>query len=300
MLTGTPLDLTPFGGVLGAIGTIYWLLVLAGILAALWFPKNWLIKIGLVALIIGITVPPVIKHNSAKKTHYQQVDTRLTKAMAHYEMRCKSAGEKITKTIENVEGVFLMKLRPSDNYDYSASEQFKMNDPYGDDYDGDGLIESFFWGRNKDGRLDQSSLEGTGYKYVDAIDPKDKNRYRYTGYYAGPSRFILTKTLPSEPMPRYGVTYDDISTSEDRELWVAGSSLRVIDLKTNEVIAERIGYMIDKGQGSEAGFRQPWRFAAYNACPAFPTINDRNVKQAGQTRNFVEKVLTPINSQGQK
>lgn len=111
--------------------------------------------------------------------------------------------------------------------------------------------------------------------------------------------FMLDKAPTIGPRPRYGVTYDDISTHEEREYWIAGSSLRVIDLQTNEVIAERIGYMVDWAQGSQAGARSPWLFAADNACPDFNRNNVRRVPgpgfsaQAGQTIDFVEKVLKP-------
>jgi hypothetical protein len=92
---------------------------------------------------------------------------------------------------------------------------------------------------------------------------------------------------------------DDISTREEREYWIAGSSLKVIDLQTNEVIAERIGYMVDWAQGSQAGGRSPWLFAADNACPDFNRNRLRRVPgpgfsaQAGQTIDFVDQVLKP-------
>ena len=96
-----------------------------------------------------------------------------------------------------------------------------------------------------------------GYSYVDAIDPKDGQRYRYTGRMGFTPedikqgrlvpRFLLDKVLASGPAPRYGITYNDISTPEDRAVWIAGSSLKVIDLETKEVIAERIGYLFDRG-----------------------------------------------------
>jgi len=55
---------------------------------------------------------------------------RLQKAEAMFAERCKNAGEKIYRTVDDVEGIFLMKLRPSEiNY----GEQFKMDDPYGRD-----------------------------------------------------------------------------------------------------------------------------------------------------------------------
>lgn len=50
-----------------------------------------------------------------------------------------------------------------------------------------------------------------------------------------------------------GSTFDDISTHAEREYGIAGSSLRVIDLETKEVLAERVGYMVDMAQGSRAG-----------------------------------------------
>ncbi|MBK7022991.1 MAG: hypothetical protein IPH41_05590 [Sulfuritalea sp.] len=76
--------------------------------------------------------------------------------------------------------------------------------------------------------------------------------------------------------------------------WIAGSSLKVIDLRTNEVMAERIGYMMDRGQGNTSGGRSPWLLAADNACPKFGPEKvgaPRSFHQPRQTRNFVEKVL---------
>ena len=84
------------------------------------------------------------------------------------------------------------------------------------------------------------------------------------------------------------------SSSFNGENWIAGSSLKVIDLKTNEVIAERIGYMYDWAQGSREGFRSPWLMAADNACPAFGRSDVKaTTAQIGQTVRFVEKVLHP-------
>jgi hypothetical protein len=77
---------------------------------------------------------------------------------------------------------------------------------------------------------------------------------------------------------RYGYTWDDLSTREDRQYWVAKSRLQIVDLKTKEVIAERIGYVIEEGFGSkgEASGRMPWMFTGggnyrwqRNFCPAY-------------------------------
>lgn len=228
--------------------------------------------------------------------------TRLQTAEKMFAERCKKSGEFIYRTAENVEGVFLMKLRPKE---INRGDQFRMDDPYGSTFTGDGYIESFLWGRNELGALDNT--KGGGYSHVEAIDPQDGKRYRYTGRIDQPwlrdksygewvRRFVLDKEPAAGSAPRYGVTYDDISTREEREYWIAGSSLKVIDLKTNEVMAERIGYMMDRGQGNISGGRAPWLLAAGNACPQFgpeKVSTPRAMHQPRQTRNFVEKTLKP-------
>ena len=244
-------------------------------------------------------------------------ETRLAKAEAMFRERCKTAGEKIYRTADKVEGIFLMKLRPEGiNY----GDQFRMDDPYGSDLGGEGYVISFVRGSfqaNTSGTPAPGSPPRLGYRYVEALDPLDGKRYRYTGSIREVTRtsnpliggdgksfktkeFVLDKTLSPGPLPRYGVTYDDISTREEREYWIAGSLLKVIDLKSNEVMAERIGYMMDRGQGSRVGGRSPWLLAADNACPSFfrnpklPPLGHGAQAQSRQTQDFVEKVLKPI------
>jgi len=211
---------------------------------------------------------------------------RLARAEAMFAERCKKSGEFIHRTAQNVEGVFLMKIRPKEiNY----GDQFKMDDPYGRDFGGDAYIRSFLRG-----------FFEVNYKRP---DPKDGKRYRYTGRIDQPSlrdkrygewvrEFAIDKVSATGPMTRYGVTYDDISTREEREYWIAGSSLKVIDLQTNEVMAERIGYMMDRGQGDRNSGRSPWLLAADNACPEFAPRHG-STAQPLQTENFIEKVLKP-------
>ena len=238
---------------------------------------------------------------------------RLATAEAMFAERCKKSGEFIHRTAENVEGVFLMKLRPNEiNY----GDQFKMDDPYGRDLGGDGYILSFLNGFFE-ANVKRPDVPAkvvhphVAYRYVEALDPKDGKRYRYTGsikevthttsvLMGGDGKttfktkdFVLDKIPAPGAMPRYGVTYDDISTREEREHWIAGSSLKVIDLTANEVMAERIGYMMDRGQGDKGTGRSPWLFAADNACPEFAPRHG-STAQPLQTENFVEKTLKPI------
>ncbi len=233
-----------------------------------------------------------------------------------FQERCKKSGEFIYRTVDNVEGILLMKLRPND---INRGDQYRMDDPYGRDLGGDGYIESFIQGEfqaTHTGIPRPGSPLYLGYRYVDAIDPKDGKQYRHVGgikavgkqdataynvrlaiskdpnYDLNIYSFVLDKIHAPSPQPRYGITYDDISTHEERDYWIAGSSLKVIDLKTNEVIAERIGYMMDRGQGNTSGGRAPWLMAADYACPSFGHTHGAQA-QPYKTLNFVEKVLKP-------
>lgn len=233
---------------------------------------------------------------------------KQTTAQAMFAERCKKAGVTIHKTVENVEGIFLMKLRPEK---MNFGDQFRLDDPYGRDFGGDAAIKTLLRGQFQATHKDIPAVNfppRIGYSYIEAIDPQDGKHYRYTGNVREVTKvrtvmmggdgkttfktkeFALDRTESQSPMSRYGVTYDDISTREEREYWIAGSSLRVIDLQTNEVLAERIGYMMDWAQGSNAGGRSPWLFAADNACPAF-TPGKGSSAQLYQTLDFVEKVL---------
>jgi hypothetical protein len=246
---------------------------------------------------------------------------RQATARAMFQERCKKAGEFIHRTVENVEGVYLLKVRATTNFE----DQFKLDDPYGHDSTNDEYLLNFLRGfhHQRSTTAEPGFPPRVGYLYIEAQDPEDGKRYRYTGgvkavrkkdvtapaiqfelrrnsnYDLNIYEFVLDKTPASGLAPRYGVTYDDISTREEREYWIAGSSLKVIDLHTNEVIAERIGYMVDWAQGSNTGGRSPWLFAADNACPDFNRNRLRRVPgpsgsaQAGQTLDFVEKALKP-------
>lgn len=239
----------------------------------------------------------------------QELSERQKTASAMFNERCKRAGKFIHRTAENVEGIFLMKVRPDKvNYD----NQFELDDPYGSDLLGNGYIHSFLRGSYEadSGKLVPLSEASRGYWYVEAVDPVDAVRYRYTGSIrdvthvrsvmsGGDGRttfiakeYVVDRAASNAPPLRYGVTYDDISTGEERDYWIAGSSLKVIDLQSNEVIAERIGYMVDIFQGSRAGGRSPWLLAADHACPSFGGKYGA-LNQSRQADRFVEEVLRP-------
>ncbi|MFE8643842.1 hypothetical protein ACFX58_01995 [Sphingomonas sp. NCPPB 2930] len=268
----------------------------------------------LLAIAGGTSEPGQAATANTTAVEQQSMKERQRIAGEMFQDLCKKSGVFIHRTVENVEGVFLMKLRP-ENINYG--NQYLMDDPYGSDSLGKGYIESFLRGSfEATHKYPESFKPPLGYLYIEAIDPADGVRYRYTGSVKAVRKmkidapnvqlelkrnpnfdlniyaYILDRIpAPSQP-PRYGVTYDDISTRQERDYWIAGSSLKVIDLQTNEVIAERIGYMVDWAQGSQVGGRSPWLLAANNACPEFAPRHG-STAQPRQASNFVQQVLKP-------
>lgn len=303
------LKLSGLDALFTSVGNIYLGLMLAGVCLALWKGKTWPRKLVYAALVLTLFIAPVAPGIYRAFEYQNRVET----ARAMFAERCKKSGEFIRRTVDYVDGIYLLKVRPDDmNY----GEQFKLDDPYGRDLAGDGYIRSFLRGSHNDGKPTSGRPTGVplreGYSFVEAEDRKSGKRFRYTGrveepwrtdksYLPGYTRFAMNSAPAAGAVPRYAVTYDDISTHEEREYWIAGSSLKVIDLDSKEVIAERIGYMVDWAQGSQAGHRSPWLFAADNACPDFlrnfAVQHDKTgpafPSQIYQTLDFVQKVLKP-------
>jgi len=190
------------------------------------------------------------------------------KARALYEEKCRTvAGEKIYRTVLDVEGIVLLKVRP----EAGGREWADLMWPgaaFALESRADEYITTFLG-------YEQSSREGVpvtpdrrgyintnyvpenasnlpGYRYVDVIDEKDGQRYRYTGsnkvvgkkditapniqlgikndptYDLNVYQWTLVKSLAPDPSPRYGVTFEDHVIPDERALGVASSTVRVL------------------------------------------------------------------------
>lgn len=305
MLTGTPLDLTPFASVLTGVGVIYWLLALAALIVAVKVPKTrrsrLLATLAALCLLAYLPASGIVRSYSARSA--------LAEATAHFEMRCKTSGEKVTRTVANVEGVVWMKWRAREtNFD----DQFKLDDPYGRDCGGEDCIAQLL--RVTSGaelNPEEAQRHRTGYRFIESLDPRDGQAYRYVGVIKLPDswtpakieehrkttgadvpsfsyRFLIERAPIAAYTAGYGVMWDDISSPDDRKRWIAGSSFKVIDLSSNELLAERIGFLFDRGLGSTGGARSPWTWARVYG-PACPPIVRLNAA-------FLTRVLQPSSS----
>lgn len=303
---GGPIDMTPFGAVLSGIGILYWLLALGATAIAFWRPRRWWVKLPLAALVLAAFVYPVARHVQTKQLEHDAARARLDKAIALFQERCKTAGETITRTVENVEGVVWMKWRS----EFRDDQQFAVDDYYGRDCGAEECIKTLL--RVTSGHAlnpDLAKAYTTGYDFVETTDPRDGKRYRYVAGIAtvkqrtpdeieqykknskgvDPGPNVYGHALNREPIDaysaKYGIAWNDISTREDRERWIAGGSLKLVDLQSGEVVAERRGYLVDTGQGSATGFRRAWEWAWFYGlrCP----------RGHERTWEFATRVLKP-------
>ena len=277
---GGPIDMTPFGAIVKGIGVIYWVLVLGALALALWKPRRWWLKLSLGGIVLAAGVVPVALHAYQRYEQQKQAKARLDAALAHFEMRCKSAGEKIQTTAEDIEGIVLLKIRATQA---NLADQYALDDPYGRDCGGEDCIRSYL--------IDHRMVSIAGglapsnrrlFRFVEVPEPHGD---LYGRYYASGANAPLTREFGQHRLARYAVNWEDISTPEDRRFWIAGGRLSVIDLQTNAVVAERTGFLLDRGQGSTAGARTPWTWAR-SQDTACPTVRRHNL-------SFVERILKP-------
>lgn len=241
---------------------------------------------------------------------------------AYYEEKCKTvAGEKIYRTVADVEGVVLMKVRPPKN-------EAQLQDPmwpgaaFARENTGDEYIRTFLGYENAPDNPDYSPGVVTperrgfigpikrpgglpGYRYVDVMDTKDGQQYRVKGVWRVTGKkdvtahnvkvelaknpnydlniysYVLDKTPITALAPRYGVTYEDHVIPAERAIGVASSTVKVIDLTTNEVLGEMIRYAY-----RPRGLRLT-EWLTSNSCPSHAYGPEET------TRKFVDQVLKP-------
>ena len=255
---------------------------------ALWRGKTWQRKIIYALLVVGVFFGPLLPSAYQTWQHKQ----RYAKAKAIFDERCKTAGEKIYRTVENVEGVLLLNVPPT-------ASQTDLHNPNWPDaglpqqHGASSYIGYFlswidpadvFTGKPEPG-------DRPGYRFVDAKDRLGL-LWRYTLKKNGeqgigePGFPDLIKTEQKGALAHYAVSYANLINFEDRENWVAGTSVTVSDTQTGEILATSTWYSLEPGLGSKAGHRMPWRFAV--SCP-----NLRAHRAMAPVRFFVERVLEP-------
>ena len=246
-----------------------------------------------VGLLIAVAVPyscisPLVRElkRDQQKAAEKEAEwrKRYEPAKARFNQLCQNAGEKIYRTADNVDGILLLKVRGDD-------EKYQSNryNPRKDQMWEDAAVESD-WFRNGyiDGFLPytmRNFQSSSGYTYVDVLQ-KDNSIIRYSGDW----QITLNHPFHTEPNPkfpaRYAVTYENDISWENRKHWIAGTTIKIIDTKTNELMAEKTMYAFVPELGYFKYEQNPNPWGRGQRCPSENSYEQR-------TATFILKVLFP-------
>lgn len=275
-------DLAGWGDVLRAVNLLYWLVAAAAIYVAWWWPSRRVFKFAAVGVVAIVFVVPALIRT------YNVLDykIRYARAKAVFDERCKTAGLRIYRTVENVDGITLEAVRAAD----MAQNRRNPNWPGAgtpDAVGGEDYIRTFlYWEQHEDKRHDRGYVNWTpstlpGYSFVDVIQsPEHFRRYRLV---QPGSNALQVENFQGKPS-RYLVTVDQPVRPEDRRYWIAETTVTVRDIESNEVLATQRWHSFEPGLGSEQGARAPWGFA--KTCP-------KTGGGPSPTRFFVDQIVKP-------
>ncbi len=216
----------------------------------------------------------------------------------YFDHLCKTeAGEFIYKTVENVEGLYMM--RPREHVtDDMQQHLYVMEDPYGHTDAEAQDAEFFFVGPLRYQYLEHpvwpNKKPSWGRQFLDpsyfVSAGSSMQHERYLGSNGRDPR-TMVKEYDSAKKARYGYTWRGISRPHDRELGISGGELIVLDLETKEVLGVRRGY-IRTGKVRN-GLTGVWWLTG-QACPGYE-YRGRRSKDFDFGYWFIGKVLRPFN-----
>ena len=200
----------------------------------------------------------------------------------YFDHLCKAeAGEFIYKTVENVEGLYLMRPREPVNDD-KLQHLYALEDPYAySDIETDAPQKLFI------------NPPWWNYKFFEVRKPESASGIRsgtqylrYFGYVQGKSPMSVGDV--SMLKSRYGYTWRGIKRPHDRELGIVGGELIVMDLESNEVLAVRRGFI--RSGDVKNNLTGVWWLGGH-VCPKY---RDGHIN----TYEFISKVLKPTIASG--
>jgi hypothetical protein len=206
----------------------------------------------------------------------------------YFDHLCKNeAGEFVYKTAENVEGVYMMRPR-NEARDWELEHLYALEDPYGQVLGENRLPQDSYV---------QPAIGKYDFLELPALGPQARYRRYYRDERAHPGRkfqtavngksvlvpYIVAEAGVAMTESRYGFTWRGILRPSDREMGIAGGELIVLDLKGNEVMAVRRGYI---RSGSVKNLTGVWWLTG-NVCP------DMGAKRE---HLFVKEVLKPVSN----
>jgi len=281
-----------------------WPLILAIIIYikvdARWWAKN----VAALLIIMCIYGPPYIEIQ--KKN--QPLWDKFQESLSIFHERCNTAEEKIYQTADNVEGILFLEMRSFiSNRDLAKKDRHWPDAALPDDLvEGGDYIKSLV-------RDEYSNTESFGkelflnatsvnqknampgfYDYVDVSKTTGIARFDYRGTFLNSVR---RRYMSSKNSSRYAVSYRNIVDPKDREHWVSGVTVSIIDTKDNSLMAEKTWYTFNYAEAIESLHSGGANYRFKDHTLSCSSTKKANVEYLyGATRFFISSVLKPKNS----
>jgi hypothetical protein len=202
-------------------------------------------------------VPPM-KWPDAPKTRIHKAGMKPSE---YFEALCKAeAGEFIYKTVK-ADSIYMIRPRKEER-DEMIRDRYGIEDPYGYGQGDQGDTAAGAILRGNDPRY--SEFGSPGYRFVETPatpvsmhwaerKPHDPSWFEPPGgkpfrvfYGAEPTskRRFFNVRHENELQSRYGYTWRGIRRPYDREMGIGGGEIAVVDLKTNEILGLRRGFIL--------------------------------------------------------
>lgn len=269
--------------------------------------RHWALGLLAAALLLAGCEGHTDRDQKAADAAYRE---KLAKAKAIFAERCKTAGVVIHRTVRDVEGIELTKIRPKLEFaDKRYFDPMFEGAAMAGEVSGPHYIRQFLMGEfrythspNQRGTLAPMNTEighqqlapTHGYRFVEVRDEVDNKRYRYrlaSDEERKQDDTMLRRQAIERSQVRYALDYEDLVNPADRAYWVAGTRLRVIDKQNGEVIADLTRFVFDPGFGGSSTGRWPWSHAAAAASTVCP--GNSSQPNHHDSRYFVDTVLIP-------
>lgn len=284
----TPSDLGKlivWGGLLGIV--LLTLLAMRGVLKKT--PRKNRFWAGLLVLIAVpySCISPLVRDHQRAQQKAAEEDAEWRKrydpAKARFDQLCQNAGEKIYRTADNVDGILLLKVRGDDE-----KYQDSFYNPRKDQMWEDAAVESEF---DREAYIEEFLLPYTSsfprYIYADVLQ-KNGLVIRYSRQRED-QNWVMEQQPTPHPRARYAVTYENDISWENRKHWIAGTTIKIIDTKTNELMAEKTMYAFVPELGYSKFEQNPNPWGRGMRCPS----GESEFEQ--RTVTFAIKVLIPSN-----
>ena len=253
------------------------------------------------ALVLSFFVLPAIWEDYKEHLDEEKDWAEYREYRAVFDERCKNAGETIYQTVQDVEGITLLKVwgdSPNDNAHTKMTKQWEFaglpNEMAKEEY----IKEFLYWWvtSNIDDEVfvstyhpltDKKRMDeykktrsvNMGYSFVDVLQHNGNYlRYRLTDDEWQMNKEAINKTA------RYAVTFDNPIIQEDRNRWIATTIVTILDTETNTILAKKQWYAFEETRGQR--YLEPTRWLGAIVCPK-PERGSHTI------HSFVQRVLIP-------